>query len=395
MTKSKTVFLIGGYLFVIVLLLLYSYTQVDLGLTLTRWSPVWQGIQRFFQHIGYFNRPLSTMYYLGIVAAMSVFYVFFLILALKRKIAGKNIWIIVCLVTVLLACAYNAFSYDLFNYIFDAKIITHYHESPYYHRALDYQGDPMLGFMHWTHRLYPYGPVWLALTVPLSFIGAQFFLLTFFLFKAAIAASYLGTVYFLGKIAEKITPEKKDFVILFFALNPLVIIEGVVSAHNDIVMMFFALWAVFVLLEKKYLPAFLLLALSIGIKFATVFLLPVFIYVMYFQIKKQHINWEKVFIASLLLMLIPVLFSSQRTEMQPWYLLWVLPFASLVSNLFVFPAIIFSLALILHYVPFLYAGNWDPPIPAIKFWITTAAAVLSGFFIAFNFFFNKKIKENK
>ena len=42
-----------GYLLTIVGLFFYSFTQVDLNLTLSEWS-VWQVIQKYFQHIGYF-----------------------------------------------------------------------------------------------------------------------------------------------------------------------------------------------------------------------------------------------------------------------------------------------------------------------------------------------------
>ena len=194
-----------------------------------------------------------------------------------------------------------------------------------------------------------------------------------------MAASFIGTVYFISKIAEKIAPEKKVFLTLLFALNPLVIIESLVSAHNDIVMMFFAVWGFFFLLEKKYIAAFLLLVISIGIKFSTVFLLPTFLYICYLQIKKKTITWEKIFLATSLIMLIPIIFSSSRTELQPWYLLWVLPLMALTPKSVWIRGIawIFSLGLLLHYVPFLYTGNWDSPIPTIKFWITLGSIVFS------------------
>lgn len=294
---------------------------------------------------------------------------------------------------MLLVPSYNAFSYDLFNYIFDAKIITFYNEDPYVHKALDYPQDKMLAFMHWTHRVYPYGPLWLALTVPFSFLGAYLFLPTFFLFKIGITASYLGTVYFVSKIAEKIAPEKKTFLTLLFALNPLVIIESIVSAHNDITMMFFAVWGLFLLLQKKYIVAFLLLAISIGIKFATIFLLPVFIYITYQQIKGKKIDWQKLFVGASVIMLIPVIFSSQRTELQPWYLLWIVPFVALSGEILAVPLVIISFGLLLHYIPFLYSGNWDPPIPAIKLWITIISIAFS--LVTIFFFLTRKSSKRK
>src|SRR6185369_13728901 len=144
----------------------------------------------------------------------------------KKKMKSKNILFLILITAGILIFSYNAFSYDLFNYIFYAKIITHYHQNPYLHKALDFPGDPMLAFMQWTHRTYPYGPLWLGLTIPISFAGLNFFPLTFFLFKSLAAVYYLGSSFLIWKISKKILPEYQYFNLVLFALNPLVIIES-------------------------------------------------------------------------------------------------------------------------------------------------------------------------
>jgi len=297
----------------------------------------------------------------------------------KGKMGKKELWSIIILVTVILAFSYNAFSYDLFNYIFDAKIVTHYFQNPYLHKALDYPGDPMLSFMHWTHRLYPYGPVWIGLTIPMSFIGLQFFLPTFFLFKIFISACFLGTVYFIGKILQKSEPKNELFGIAFFALNPLVIVESLVSAHNDIVMMFFGLWAVYLLMNMRYVRSIILFALSVGVKFATAAIFPVYALIFYLQKKKESINWQLMFVFMAIFMIVPIILASFRTSFQPWYLLDILPFIALVStDYFAFiPGVVVSLFAVFEYLPFLYTGNWDNPIPLILFWMTACSIILS------------------
>src|SRR5260221_5451039 len=155
------------YFLVILGLFFYSYTQVDLSLTLSRIS-IWQTIEKSFQYIGYFNRPLSTYLYLGILLLLFGFYIYFLKLVNKQKVKRKEVWLIIITLSVILTFSYNAFSYDLFNNIFDAKILTHYQLNPYSFKALDFPHDPMLSFMHWTQRTYPYGPIWLFFSIPLS-----------------------------------------------------------------------------------------------------------------------------------------------------------------------------------------------------------------------------------
>src|SRR4051812_4363264 len=135
----RTKIVLGGFILLIIALFFYSFTQVDLGLTLTKLS-IYQIAEKHFQYIGYFQRSLSTQIYVGIVLLMFVFYLMFLRLALHNKITKKQIWLAIITMTIILNFSYNAFSYDLFNYIFDAKIFTFYHQSPYLHRALDYNG---------------------------------------------------------------------------------------------------------------------------------------------------------------------------------------------------------------------------------------------------------------
>jgi hypothetical protein len=115
-----------SFLGVIVALFFYSFTQVDLSLTLSQASFL-QTIQRSFQQIGYFNRPLSTIVFVIILALLFAYYIYFLRLALERRITKKDVFLISTLTALILSFSYNAFSYDLFNYIFDAKITMKTH----------------------------------------------------------------------------------------------------------------------------------------------------------------------------------------------------------------------------------------------------------------------------
>jgi hypothetical protein len=333
--------------------------------------------------------------YLFILLGLTVLYFISLTFAAKKKLEKKFVWKIILAGVLLLVFSYNAFSYDIFNYMFDAKIVTHYHANPYIHKALDYPGDPMLGFMHWTNRTYPYGPVWLVLTVPLSFIGMQFFLPTFFLFKFLMAASYLGSSYFIGKILHKIKPEKELFGLVFFGLNPLVLIESLVSAHIDIVMMFFSLAAFWFLIEKKYIRSYFSLLVSIGIKFLTGILLPVVVWMHVLRYKKKKGKWELLFGVSLVLLLLGVIVESKDSgNFQPWYLLAPVSFAVFLSyKYYVFiPAVTVSILSLLLYVPYLYLGNWNPPVPQILADIMYVSYGLSFVFIGVWFAYKKKKK---
>lgn len=384
------------YLATVIGLFVYSFTQVDLSLALSK-SPQLQEILRSFQQVGYFNRPLSTNLYMGLLIVLHGFYFYFLYCAFKNNITKRVVWKLILATTVVLAFSYNAFSYDLFNYIFDAKILTFYHQNPYLHKALDFPTDPMLSFMRWTHRVYPYGPLWLGITTPLSFAGMNIFILTVILFKALMAAAFIGSVYFIGKVLQKIAPEKETIGLVFFGLSPLVLIESLVSAHLDIVMMFFALWAFYFLVHRKYIRAFGLLFISIGMKFATVFLVPVFILLLYWQVSQRKIYWERLITLATVLMAGAVFAASMRSNFQPWYLVEVLAFASLLSYRYfiLVPSIIISLFALATYIPYIYVGNWDPPIPSYLIILYLGSYIISGVAVTWLFLTQKRKRAHR
>ena len=56
-----------------------------------------------------------------------------------------------------------------------------------------------------------------------------------------------------------------------------------------------------------------------------------------------------------------------RTNFQPWYALFLFPFPALMPRRLEILTMyeVFTCVSLLQYVPFLYTGNWNPPIPAI------------------------------
>lgn len=386
MQSTATKIWVFIFILSIVALFFYSFTQIDLGLSLSRFQGIYS-VQRAFQEIGFFQRQQSALVFIAIVSALCLSYIFLLRDAYRGVLKQKTVLILSVVSAVILLFSYNAFSYDLFNYVFDAKIVTVYGENPYFKKALDFPGDPMLGFMRWTHRVYPYGPAWLAVTVPLSYLSLGSFLVSLVFFKALMAFSYLGSVFLLSKIIKKLNLSHGSFHLAFFALNPLVIVESVVSAHNDIFMLFLMLAAFYLLTLRKNISSFVVLLLSIGVKFATAFLLPVFGYV-YF--KKNDIDWQKIVTYSFALMTIALIVVTFRTNFQPWYLLYIIPFAALSKKVsLAVPTLALSLFAFLQYLPYIYTGNYDPPIPLVLAGILSSSLIIASLILV-GFYFRKR-----
>ena len=129
--KTHVNFHLIGYVVASVILFLYSFTQVDLNLTLSRAS-VWTGLQKVFLQIGYYERPLSTAIFVSILAAFFLLYWTVIRKAAMGLLSFKQIWILIIAVVAILLLSYPAFSYDFFNYMFTAKTVLVYEKNPYW-----------------------------------------------------------------------------------------------------------------------------------------------------------------------------------------------------------------------------------------------------------------------
>ena len=176
------------------------------------------------------------------------------------------------------------------------------------------------------------------------------------------------------KILDNAKVQNSMYAISLFAFNPLVLIEGLVSSHNDIVMMFFAVLSLYLLISKRYVFAIIFLILSIGIKFATILLFPVFVYIIAMQVKNKTIDFKRIFMITFVLMLTAVAITSfmsgpnKNPEIQPWYFLMAIPFAALIAQkrIVILLTICVSFGMLVSYIPFLLTGEWPKDIVDLK-----------------------------
>jgi hypothetical protein len=359
--------LIFFYGFTLFCLFVYSFTQIDLNLTLSS-VPVYQLIQKQLIQIGYFNRPLSTCIYIIILLLLFLFFYVFIYLAKHNKLNEKKIKILFSISILFLFLSYSAFSHDLFNYMFDARIVTKYHLNPYYFKALDFPDDLWTRFMNWTHRTYPYGPAWLFITIPFSFFGLGKFVLTLFLFKLLFILTYISNGWLIYKILKHTSPKNAYLGLIFFCLNPLILIESIVSSHLDSVMLLFLLLGIYLLLvkKKKVLSIFALIISGL-VKFVTFPLIIIFIL---FGSKRLKLNKNITlfnvlnFIVLFLSTLIPIL----QREPYPWYFIPLIGMGSLLVEYFSMRVFItgLSFGLLLRYAPYLYLGDYPKYIGQIQ-----------------------------
>ena len=268
--------ILGLYILFLIFITVFSYLFIDPNLIY---------LKQIFTGLAFTQRFAVTAIYASIIVIFFVFYLIFLNFFKRGIFNSREFKLIVGATALILFFAYPAtVSYDIFNYIATSKVLFLYHENPYLIMPIHFTGDPILLFMHAANKTALYGPFWILLTGIPYFLGFGNFLVTLFTFKFFTLAFYLGTIIILHRLSKNI------YLTAFFALNPLVILEILASGHNDIVMMFFALVALYFLKEKKWFWLILFLTFSILIKFATLFLLPVFAYVVFNYFKSRKVG---------------------------------------------------------------------------------------------------------
>ena len=250
--------------------------------------------------------------------------------------------------------SYPALTYDLFNYITTAKVIFTHGENPYVVMPVEIPNEPNLAFTRAANKFALYGPVWLAITSIPHYLGGGNIWQTIIAFKFMNAATYLGFCYFIWKLTKNFTN------VIFFALNPLVLLEVIMNGHNDIYMMFLALVAL------RYRNIFTLVS-SWFIKGATLVLTPLLFL--------KNISFDRLLlIAYCLLSLVFFVAAPIREELYPWYAVWLIATASLMNvkqhkRLLEF-TIVLSFALILRYLPYMWMGYYEGPGPLLRFVLT-------------------------
>lgn len=371
MKKSLLMF---SYSFFLVTLLCFSYLFVDHNLSFLR-----------NLYTGFYGqyREATTLGYLIIILTFFVFFFFFL-----KNLNKLNLKILIGLTSVFLFFSYPTIgSYDIFNYIETSRVLYKYHENPYLMTPAEFVGDEYLPFTRATNKTALYGPSWTIVSLIPYSLGFGNFILTLFSFKLASLLSYIGLSFLIFKVS------KSKLSTALFALNPLVIIETIVSSHNDSFMMLFALASFYLLSKRRFVSSSVSLAISIFTKFATAFLLPVYAVAFWKTIRKEKINWEKIYFLAALSMFTIFLLSFFREEIYPWYAIWFLVFTSLIPRIkwVLYLSVSFSFGLLLSYTPYMFSGIYFGQTPIMKHILLFSPVLLAMFFYFIKNLWRKKL----
>lgn len=234
------------------------------------------------------NHILDAIIFLTIFSLICLIYI--IILKNYKKIfkSKKEIYIFVIIISLLFAVILPMTSTDVFYYISTGWSEAKYGVNPYYTSVYELKqtnninDDEILNKIPkvWEGQKIVYGPVWPLVCKILTLFSFGHLSLALIIFKIFNLGIHILNCIILDKISNK------RLFTLIYALNPLILFEGITNVHNDILLLFFILLSLYFALKKQNIVLSIIsLVVATAIKYVAVLIVP-FIVIYYYRREK-------------------------------------------------------------------------------------------------------------
>jgi len=292
----------------------------------------------------------ANLFWLIVYLSSFASYILFLYFFLKYRDLTKNdlIWgfAFTALFNIIFIAISAISSADLYAYYFFAEVYNSYQQNPYNFYFNEFLNDQIFtkiqSFWHdyrsWHNASY--GPLFTLISIILNLLADQDMTISIYLYKLFTAFCVMGGATVLYKIVEIVHPHKAVLLTFAFMWNPFLLFEAVNNGHNDAIVLFLNLLAIFLLIRGKYLWVLPIVVSSVLIKYVTVLFIPFFVFYI-FRREKNLIFWAKTsLICATITILSSLLFLSKTANIvdslivrieftsQYWFYLGTLPLAA-------------------------------------------------------------------
>ena len=127
-------------------------------------------------------------------------------------------------------------STDLYSYVVYGRIFGVYDGNPYLEVPIQYPGDPVLPHVYWKFVPSFYGPFWTLLSGAAARVAGEDVAAAVMLFRGIVALAALATVGVAALLLHQLAPARTLTGTVLLGWNPLIVVEGGMSGHNDLVM---------------------------------------------------------------------------------------------------------------------------------------------------------------
>lgn len=239
--------------------------------------------------ISHMSRQQLTVLYMTVLVVMYAAYAWALILLWR---SGKRVKSAFIIGSGMVFCLWVLFvppilAQDLFNYAAYGKALAVYGKNPYVAVPRDFPHEAVLRYIGWTHTASVYGPLFNYMAALTTMAAGKSAAVNSFAFKLLAFCFFSGSLFLVDNLARRITPERRYFVLLAAAWNPLVIIHLVGGGHNDTIMVFLVLAGLLLYWKERPVVAIASMVLAAMIKSTALFVLvPMLVLFL-----RQHARW--------------------------------------------------------------------------------------------------------
>jgi hypothetical protein len=163
---------------------------------------------------------------------------------------------------------------DLYLYNLYGRTIAVYGANPVLVPPSAFPADPHLPWVHWSQLPSAYGPIWLMLSAALSALGGDSLTSTVVIYRVAGLGLHLAAVGILWRLLRERRPSSALRGTIFYAWNPLVLLEVIANAHNDVLVALFALLLIGAAARRRWSRAAVYGACAVMVKPFAVVLVP-------------------------------------------------------------------------------------------------------------------------
>jgi hypothetical protein len=223
--------------------------------------------------LGLGHLGITALMLLGLLATASAAIGFVLLVreAWNGRIPIRTVVLLVIAFHALVLMLPLLFSRDVYSYAFYGRIVSTYRANPYGATPSDFPLNSLfpLTWPGWRSTTSVYGPLftWMSALMT-SVVKKPSELVTSFQLLAAAAS--LGTIAVVGRLVQRVRPERTAFAIAMIGCNPIVIYHVVGGGHNDMIVAFFVACAVSLLFARRELLSAVALALGMSVKASAV-----------------------------------------------------------------------------------------------------------------------------
>ena len=171
-------------------------------------------------------------------------------------------------------------SLDITAYLLGARNLVHNGLDPYSAPLNAVAGNPWLGEIGkgipWIGGVMCYGPLFYLLCVPWVLPAAHSVFVAIYLYKGFLLALFVVSIPVFDRLARGLGLSSRATAL--YALNPALLIHTMLDGHNDYLMAFAAIMALYMAVTARWAQTALWVALATAVKYYSVVLLPLAVF---------------------------------------------------------------------------------------------------------------------